>query len=398
MRIAFVSFEYTEPGGIGTYVRNAATMLAARGHQVEVFTSTVTTPIDEESNLILHGRAATRAEFGAAILPVFAARHAVAPFDVVEGPECGADAAAVKTAFPSLPLVVKLHTPMFLISEINHAYVPIWRDAKYLAGALRRGRVPKPYWAYAPALDHERAHTLTASEITAPSLAIMKLLADRWSLPRDRLTHIPNSFAPARDLLEVPIDTQSGRVTFIGRLEVRKGVIELAHAIRHVLSINPQARFRLVGASLPHPANGEDMQIHMRRLIGPRASSVEFVGVVPYTAIAAVLRDTDICVFPSVWEASGFVCKEAMAAARGVIATGGSGMAEIIEDRRTGRLVPPRDSRALARAILDMLGDPAGRMEMGRAARNHVCAAFSPSVIAPMQEASYRLARARAGR
>jgi glycosyltransferase involved in cell wall biosynthesis len=220
-------------------------------------------------------------------------------------------------------------------------------------------------------------------------------LAVRWALPADRLSHIPYPFIPAPALLSAPVETLTSRVTFVGRLEVRKGVVELAEAIREVLARAPDTRFRLIGQSVPHPASGEDIAAYMRRSIGRDTPSVEFVGPVPYSEIPGYLRDTDVCVFPSVWEASGFVCKEAMAAARGVVASGGSGMAEIIDDGRTGRLVPPRSGGALAKAILEMLRDPAGRMNMGRAAREHVTSAFSPDVIAPLQEASYRRAMAR---
>jgi glycosyltransferase involved in cell wall biosynthesis len=395
MRIAFVSYEYAgiaAGGGIGTYVRGAAAMLAARGHQVEVFTNAAAGTVESSSNVLVHHVMADRPQFAAAVLPNFSARHAAAPFDVVEGPEFGADAAAIAAAFPDLPLVVKLHTPTFLISEINHAYVPPWRAARYLIGGLRRGRAPKPYWVYDPGVDPECAHALAASEITAPSRTIMDLLGARWALPAERLSHVPYPFIPAATLLDASLDTLTRRVTFVGRLEVRKGVIELAKAISLVLAQAPDTRFRLIGRSGPHPATGEDMQSCMRRLIGPFASLVEFVGAVPYSQIPGYLSDTDICVFPSVWEASGFVCKEAMAAGRGVVASGGSGMAEIIEDGRTGRLAPPRNSGALARALLEMLSDPARRMEMGRAAREHVSDAFSPNVIAPLQEASYRRA------
>ena len=96
-----------------------------------------------------------------------------------------------------------------------------------------------------------------------------------------------------------------------------------------------------------------------------------------------------MCVFPSVWENFPYVCLEAMAAGRGVIASSGGGMAEIIDDGRTGRLVEPRDPRGLADAMLEMLADPAGRIAMGKKARAHIGVAYSSKVIGPLQEASY---------
>ena len=178
-------------------------------------------------------------------------------------------------------------------------------------------------------------------------------------------------------------------MTFFGRLEVRKGIVELARAIPLVLRQMPEVKFRLIGRSLPHPSTGEDLRTYLLRRLGAHKASVEFVDAVPYAQIPTLLADSDICIFPSVWEASGFVCKEAMAAARGVIASDAGGMAEIIDHGHTGLLVPPRDPKALATAIIELLRNPDRRIAMGQAAREYVTAAYAPEVIAPLQEASY---------
>jgi glycosyltransferase involved in cell wall biosynthesis len=399
MRIAFVSFEFegsAVSGGIGTYVRNASNMLANRGHQVEVFTCGGDVFDAEQSGIRLHTIIADRANFAKAVLPAFAARHFEAPFDVVEGPDYGADASAIGSEFTTLPIIVKLHTPTFLVQKTNNAYLSLRNKARFMAGGLRRGRIATPYWVDRPKADPERAHAMAASEVTAPSRAVLDAVVRHWGLSTDRLACIPNPFSPNSALLETPADTSTNRVTFLGRLEARKGVIDLARAIPRVLDHWPAARFRLIGRSLLDPATGRDMQARMHQLIGRCADAVEFVGAVPYAEVPTYLSDTDICVFPSVWEASGFVCKEAMAAARGVVASGGSGMAEIIMDGRTGRLVPPRNPAALAAAILSLLKDPAQRIAMGLAARDHVVRTYSPETIAPLQEASYRRAIAHA--
>lgn len=392
MRIALVSYEFAGTatgGGIGTYARGAAAMMAGRGHQVEVFTSA---PADSRTlppGVVVHAAPVERRYFPRTVVPHFMRRHAAQPFDVVEGPEYGAEAMEVARSFPDLPLVVKLHTPTFLIDEIQHSYLSSLRKARFVLGGLRRGSLPKPYWRYDPAGDPEREHALTASEITAPSLAILDLLRSRWDLEPSRLAHIPNVFDPPASLLGLSPATKTSRITYLGRLEARKGVIELAEAMRLVLSRAPTAKFRLVGRSLPHPATGEDLAVHIRQLLGAFAEAVEFVDGLPHSEVARTLGDTDICVFPSVWENLPYACLEAMAAGRGVIASGGSGMAEIIDDGQTGRLVRPRDPRGLADAILELLADPAGRIAMAERARAHVGTAYTSEVIGPLQEASY---------
>lgn len=58
-----------------------------------------------------------------------------------------------------------------------------------------------------------------------------------------------------------------------------------------------------------------------------------------------------------------------MAAGRPVIASRVGGLPEMVEDGRTGLLVPPGDARAVAEALRRMLPDPAAARRMGAAAR-----------------------------
>lgn len=396
MKIAFVTYEYAGTaggGGIGTYARNAASMLAARGHHVEVFTAGDHT--EGASGVAVHSVATTREAFQSAVVPVFAARHAQVGFDVIEGAEYKADAAGVAEAFPDVPLVVKLHTPSFLISEMNHQFLTWTRKARFLVGGLVRGRVPRPYWWYEAEADAERAHTLRADEVTAPSRAIMDLLRDRWGLDSTRLFHVPNVFVPPEALLAADPATKSGTIVFIGRLEVRKGVMDLAAAIPDVLRRHPGARFRFVGRALPHPVSGRSMRTVLADRIGPHVSAVEFVDSVPYEEVVAYIAAADICVFPSMWENFPNVCLESMAAARGVVASASGGMAEMVENGETGLLVQPGRPRELAEAIVRLLDNPAERAAMGVRAREHIRRAYGPEAIAPLQEESYSRAIAR---
>lgn len=397
MRIAFVSFEYAGSpggGGIGTYVRNAAAMLASRGHEVEVFCGQGQ-PSPSGASVTVLPVGASAETFAAGVVPVFAKRHAHAPFDVVEGPEYHADAALVAKAFPSVPLVVRLHTPSYLIRAMDLAELSLARKARFILGGLKAGRIPRPFWRYDLAGDPERRHVLDADEIVAPSAAMRARAQADWGLAFERVTLIPNVFEPSPNLLEIEPRTNSGRVLYLGRVEARKGVVTLAHAMPRILQACPDARFRIVGRVLPDPVTGEDLGERMRRIMGPAAQAAEFVGAVPYDEIPAHFAECDICVLPSDWEASGYACQEAMAAARGVVASAAGGMAEFIRHGETGLLAPPRDPSAFADAVIDLLRSPERRMGLGAAARAHVIAAYGPDAIAPLQEASYRNAIAR---
>jgi glycosyltransferase involved in cell wall biosynthesis len=60
-----------------------------------------------------------------------------------------------------------------------------------------------------------------------------------------------------------------------------------------------------------------------------------------------------------------------------VIATAVGGLPEVVEDDKTGLLIPPRDAAALAGALERLLSDPARARELGDHARNHVREHFS---------------------
>ncbi|MDX2217292.1 MAG: glycosyltransferase family 4 protein [Oculatellaceae cyanobacterium bins.114] len=401
MKIAFISYEYppdTAFGGIGTYVYQVAQMLHQCGHHVEVFTGSNLRSISElYGDVSVHRVQTTRQDFAHAIAPIFAERHRHIDFDVLEAPEIGAEAQEAIRLVPDMPLVVKLHTPSFLIRQINHVKPTLSRQARWLLGALRRGQIPKPYptYSYQPETDLERFYTLQADEITTPSQALGDRLLHAWNLPSDRLYHLPNPYVPAPELLQIPVDTQTQTVTFVGRLEKRKGVLDLAQAIPQILKRHPHTQFRFVGASWDSPQPGLDMQRYIERMLRPYLSALEFTGAVPLDQIHQALAQTDICVLPSIWENFPNVCLEAMAAGRGVIGSMAGGMAEMLDGVNTGRLVPPRHPQGIVETVSELLEHPDRRIELGQKARDRVLSQYSLERLAPLQEASYQRAIAR---
>jgi glycogen synthase len=387
VRIAIISYEGgLTDGGIGTYVRNASEMLSERGHDVVVFSNGNIETNSKGRGGEIFAVVATRENFSNAVLPAFSASHASKPFDVIESAEYGADAAAVAAHYPNIARVVRLHTPTFFIREIDSLYVCRLRRA---LGSLRRGHWPRPSWVYDPLGDPERLYTLSADVVTVPSLAMLQRIRSIWGLSIRSVEHFANVFTPSPSHLAVSPSTKTRRVTFLGRLEPRKGVIELAQAIPIVLREAPGTKIRIVGRSSQHPNTGEDLRRYIRRVLGRYADEVEFIEVVPRHEVPLMLASTDICVFPSVWENFPYVCLEAMSAARAVIGSSAGGMAEIIEHGRTGLLIPPRNHKAIALAMLKLLSDPKLRIAMGTSAREQILRAYGPAVIAPLQEASY---------
>ncbi|HZM00549.1 MAG TPA: glycosyltransferase family 4 protein, partial [Planctomycetota bacterium] len=85
-----------------------------------------------------------------------------------------------------------------------------------------------------------------------------------------------------------------------------------------------------------------------------------------------LLAASDLFVLPSLWEGLGLVFLEAMAVSLPVVATRVSAIPEVVEDGRTGWLVPPGDPRRLAAAVAEALADPAERERRGRLGRQRL--------------------------
>lgn len=93
--------------------------------------------------------------------------------------------------------------------------------------------------------------------------------------------------------------------------------------------------------------------------------------------IPDVIAAADLVVLPSMAEAFGLVVAEALYLGRPIVATHVGGIPEMVEDGIDGVLVPPADSKALADAIVRLLGDPERRRLMASAGRDRVRERFS---------------------
>ncbi len=396
MKIAFVSYEYppdTAFGGIATYTLQMAQLMQQRGHQVEVFAGSdhrQGTFLDH--NILVHRvNCQNRTDFVAAVAHIFAKRYQEARFEVVESPEIGAESQGITTLVPEVPLVVKLHTPTYLIQQVNYVPPTVGMQVRRVMGALRRWQVPSLLSRpdYAPETDPERTQTLNADLITTPSQALGQELVQTWQLNPDNIRVVPNPYLPTPALLDIPVATGTHRVTFIGRLEVRKGVLELAAAIPQILRHHPDTQFRFIGAAWPASVPGLDMKQYLLQRLHRYRGQLEFTGAVPLDAIPRFLAETDLCVFPSRWENFPGVCLEAMAAARGIVGSTAGGMVEMLDNGAVGRLVNPRNPREIATAVSELLHNLTLRMQLGSAARDRILTHYNLATIGQLQEHIY---------
>lgn len=147
----------------------------------------------------------------------------------------------------------------------------------------------------------------------------------------------------------------------VARLVPVKGHETLIRAVPAVLEKVPDATVVLVGDGPQREALRQE--VHRLRL----ERHVRFLGL--RGDVPELLALFDVVVVPSLNEGMGKVAVEAMAAGRPVVGSCVVGIQDVVEDGRTGLLVSPGDPRALAHAMIRLLGRPDLREAMGNAAR-----------------------------
>jgi glycosyltransferase involved in cell wall biosynthesis len=152
---------------------------------------------------------------------------------------------------------------------------------------------------------------------------------------------------------------------FVGRLAPVKGLRVLFEAIEH---LKTPVRLTVVG-------DGPD-RAHLEAAAALLGKRVRFTGYLSQAEVAETLAAAQVVVLPSFAEGVPVMLMEAMAARLPVIATTVAGTGELVEDRVSGRLVPPGDAEALAAAITELAADPDLRRRMGEAGRMRVRADF----------------------
>jgi glycosyltransferase involved in cell wall biosynthesis len=158
---------------------------------------------------------------------------------------------------------------------------------------------------------------------------------------------------------------------FVGRTEDRKkGIGTLLEA----LSLLPDAvTLKIVDGRIPE--NGL-----VPRLIRKHRLENRVVFQSRFLEVADLVREYStgrIAVVPSFFEGFGFPASEAMACGLPVIANAAGALPEVVgTSHEAGRLVPPRDARALAGAIAEVLSEPQAAARMGRAARARIGRVF----------------------
>ena len=171
------------------------------------------------------------------------------------------------------------------------------------------------------------------------------------------------------------------QITTTGRLVEKKGIEYVIRAVAKLIPTYPRLRYKIIGEGNLRP--------HFTKLIEELQlkENVELMGWRNETEIVEILKQTHIFVAPSVTAANGDqdapinVLKEAMAIGLPVISTYHGGIPELVEDGKSGFLVPERDAQALADKLAYLIKHPEIWSEMGASGRQYVLKYYNLTLL-----------------
>ena len=385
MRLVIVSQEYppeTAKGGIGTQARMKAEGLAARGHEVTVISRSTSSRREEQHHgeltvirlagprLNAHTEIADWIAWSSEAAAEVLALHETAPLDLVEFPEWACEGYVHllnRTPWYRPTTIVHLHGPLPMLareigwpeqdSELYRVGTQMEATCLRLADAVYSSSGCSADWC-------AREYGLRRADIPVLHTGVDAMLFSPREVSRD---HRPT-------------------VVFVGKVTWNKGVAELVDAACTLAPEFPDLRLRLIGKAEPQVA----AELLRRAEAAGAPQVLELPGFVARDDLPEALSQADVFAAPSHYEGGpGFVYLEAMACGLPVIACSGSGAAEVVSDGQTGRLVPPRDTAALAAVLRELLADADAARTMGHRAREYVSAEASSAVCLARIEEFY---------
>jgi glycosyltransferase involved in cell wall biosynthesis len=390
LRLAFVTSTYfpRRIGGIAVFMSELARQLAEEGHEITIITRAekgTRRSVDYEDGIWVHRlpvdaeQADPPAEFPN--LPHGPARFALqvlAELDRVNGHR---NFSAVIGTIWNLDLAGMIASRRY-------------RVAMYLVTSYLLMLESKPEWG--PDTDHYKNHVLkmvdgerwalrAVDRLYASTAAILNDIRSTYALETDQLAPTVQIPFGLPDYARLPHrrSNRDVRITFVGRLERRKGIDLLLDAIPTVMARHGDVSFRIVGEDFEDPVLGttHTARFRSRHAHAPWLERVEFTGYVDDEMLRSAFEDCDIFVAPSRYESFGLIYLEAMRAGKPSVGVGVGGVTEVVEDGVTGRLVEPT-SAAIAEALSALTSNADMRHAMGKAARRRFEEKFSLPIFA----------------
>lgn len=245
------------------------------------------------------------------------------------------------------PLVITVHDPVHHVGDVESARTP-----QRLV-----------HWGYR-----------RADQLITHAEQLKSVLVDDVHLPADLITVIPH-VAISSGGPDATVSERGKRLLFFGRIWEYKG-------LEYLIRAEPLISARVADVAIVIAGKGEDFEKYRRMMVNPSRFVIDNEHI-PDERVARYFGESSVVVLPYIDASQSGVVPIAYAFNRPVVATSVGGLPSVVEDGVTGLLVPPRDERALADALVTLLEDDELRHRMGAAGRNKLDREWAPAVIGP---------------
>lgn len=283
-------------------------------------------------------------------------------YDVIHDNQCLAyGLLLIKTL--QIPVIATIHHPLPIDTRANLAQeTSVWKKLRQLL-------------LYPPLMQGIVARHLDMVITDSNSSALE--VSQEFRIPEHKIRMvypgIDTDLFRNVDGLGVALERGLGRLIVVGRTSDRKkGILFLLQALRLLKRDNVALKLTLVD----EVNHGDGFALDLIRKYGLE-DLVTFTGRVTTEELVREYSAAQIAITPSVYEGFGLPAAEAMACEVPVIAARAGALPEVVEDGKSGILVPPQDPHALAKAIKRLLDDEPLRRRLGGEGRRRVTRCFS---------------------
>lgn len=354
MRVAFISFEFMEYSVrlASAIAQNADVLLLLPKHESEPYMQLLQSSV--KTHLFYKPRLRQVLQQARMAIHIV---HQVRDFkpDVIHLQSGHPWFSFVLPMLGDTPLVVTVHDPSRHIGENSHRIVD---------------------WALDRACYQAQQRVVHAPQMK-------DLLVQRFSVGSETVHVVPHILIGDDSILQDEREVE-GSILFFGRIWEYKGLEYLIKAEPLITAKFPKATFVIAGT-------GEDfsryrqMMVHHDRFIVHNEH-------VSDSKRAELFRRASIVVLPYIEASQSGVIPIAYSFEKAVVATNVGGLPAMVDHGHSGYLVPPRNSEALAEAIILLLENSELRSQFGRNGRRKLNTECAPEVVAGKTLAVYRLA------
>ena len=178
------------------------------------------------------------------------------------------------------------------------------------------------------------------------------------------------------------LDTLNEKILYFGSLIRKKGVLELAEIFNEVVKEKPLAQLTLLGTDVIDIfEKTSTLQLFRDNLSVDAKKNVTHIAHIPYNEVKDYIAKANVVVLPSFAEAFPMTWLESMAMKKGLVTSNIGWANELMVDGKTGYIADPKNHKLYASKIVELLDNKNLNTTFGNNARKHIEANFSQELI-----------------